>query len=54
MEHQLEQVRAGGVPTDLVEPGRLTPLTRASLKHAFRTIARVQRGIASGLGLSAR
>ena len=54
MEHQLEQVRAGDEPTDLIEPARLTPLTRNSLKHAFRTIARVQRGIAVRLGLSAR
>jgi CBS domain-containing protein len=54
MEHQLEQVRAGDEPTDLIEPSRLTPLTRSSLKHAFRTIARVQRGIAVSLGLSAR
>jgi CBS domain-containing protein len=54
MEHQLEQVRAGEDPTDLIEPSRLTPLTRSSLKHAFRTIARVQRGIAVSLGLSAR
>jgi CBS domain-containing protein len=54
MEHQLEQVRAGDEPTDQVEPARLTPLTRSSLKHAFRTIARVQRGIAVRLGFSAR
>jgi CBS domain-containing protein len=54
MEHQLEQVRAGGEPTDQIEPARLTPLTRSSLKRAFRTIARVQRGIAVRLGLAAR
>jgi CBS domain-containing protein len=54
MEHQLEQVRAGDEPTDRIEPSRLTPLTRTSLKHAFRTIGRVQRGIAASLGLSAR
>jgi CBS domain-containing protein len=54
MEHQLAQVRAGDRPTDLIEPSRLTPLTRSSLKQAFRTIARVQRGIAVSLGLSAR
>jgi CBS domain-containing protein len=54
MEHQLDQVRAGEQPTDLIEPSRLTPLTRSSLKQAFRTIARVQRGIAVSLGLSAR
>jgi CBS domain-containing protein len=54
MEHQLGQLRSGDEPTDLIEPARLTPLTRSSLKHAFRTIARVQRGIAVRLGLSAR
>jgi CBS domain-containing protein len=54
MEHQLDQVRAGDEPTDLIAPTRLTPLTRSSLKHAFRTIARVQRGIAAELGFSAR
>jgi CBS domain-containing protein len=54
MEHQLEQVRAGEEPTDRIEPSRLTPLTRTSLKQSFRTIARVQRGIAVSLGLSAR
>jgi len=54
MEHQVEQLRAGTAPTDLIEPARLTPLTRTSLKHAFRQIARVQRGLAVGFGLSAR
>jgi CBS domain-containing protein len=54
MEHQLDQVRAGDEPTDLIAPTRLTPLSRSSLKHAFRTIARVQRGIAGELGFSAR
>ena len=54
MEHQVEQLRAGAEPNDLIEPGRLTPLTRSSLKHAFRTVARVQRGIAGQLGLSPR
>jgi CBS domain-containing protein len=54
MEHQVEQLRAGVEPDDLIEPSRLTPLTRSSLKQAFRTVARVQRGIAAQLGLSPR
>ena len=54
MEHQVEQLRAGAEPHDLIEPARLTPLTRSSLKHAFRSVARVQRGVAAQLGLSAR
>jgi CBS domain-containing protein len=54
MEHQVGQLRAGEAPHDRIEPARLTPLTRSSLKHAFRSVARVQRGLAVGLGLSAR
>jgi CBS domain-containing protein len=54
MEHQVEQLRAGDEPDDLIRPARLTPLTRSSLKQAFRTVARVQRGIAGELGLSPR
>jgi CBS domain-containing protein len=54
MEHQVGQLRAGEAPHDRIEPARLTPLTRSSLKHAFRAVARVQRGIAVGLGLSPR
>jgi CBS domain-containing protein len=54
MEHQVEQLRAGEEPDDLIRPARLTPLTRSSLKQAFRTVARVQRGIAGELGLSPR
>jgi len=54
MEHQVEQLRGGDAPGDQIEPGRLTPLTRSSLKHAFRGVARVQRGVAGELGLSPR
>jgi CBS domain-containing protein len=54
MEHQVGQLRAGDPPHDRIEPARLTPLTRSSLKHAFRAVARVQRGLAVGLGLSPR
>jgi CBS domain-containing protein len=54
MEHQVEQLRAGEAPHDRIEPAQLTPLSRSSLKHAFRAVARVQRGLAVQLGLSAR
>jgi CBS domain-containing protein len=54
MEHQVGQLRAGTEPDDRIQPARLTPLTRSSLKQAFRTVARVQRGIAGELGLSPR
>ena len=45
MEHQVEQLRAGDAPDDLIEPKRLAPLTRAALKDAFRGVRRVQRGL---------
>ena len=54
MEHQVARLRAGQEPDDLIAPSQLTPLSRRSLKDAFRTVARVQRGIALELGLSGR
>ncbi len=54
MEHQVEQLRAGHAPDDLISPGALTPLTRSALKAAFRAVARVQRGISVQLGLGPR
>jgi CBS domain-containing protein len=54
MEHQVEQLRAGRVPDDLVEPRSLAPLTRTALKEAFRAVARVQRGVGLNLGFAAR
>jgi CBS domain-containing protein len=54
MEHQVEQLRAGRAPDNLIEPENLAPLTRAALKEAFRAVARVQRGIGLQLGLAAR
>jgi CBS domain-containing protein len=54
MEHHVERLRAGLPPDDLIDPQRLAPLTRTSLKEAFRAVARVQRGVALKLGLSGR
>jgi CBS domain-containing protein len=54
MEHHVERLRAGLPPDDLIDPQHLAPLTRTSLKEAFRAVARVQRGVALKLGLSAR
>ncbi len=54
MEHQVEQLRAGRAPDNLIEPESLAPLTRTALKDAFRAVARVQRGVALELGLTAR
>jgi hypothetical protein len=39
---------------DLIDPTRLTRLTRRPLKEAFGAVAAVQRGVATRLGLSAR
>jgi CBS domain-containing protein len=54
MEHQVEQLRAGRAPDSLISPKDLPPVTRTALKEAFRSVARVQRGISVSLGLSAR
>jgi CBS domain-containing protein len=54
MEHQVERIRSGLAPDDLIDPSRLTPITRRGLREAFRAITRVQRGIAVGLGVRAR
>jgi CBS domain-containing protein len=54
MEHQVEQMRAGHAPDNLIDPQSLATLTRTSLKEAFRAVARVQRGIALQLGFSPR
>jgi CBS domain-containing protein len=54
MEHHVGRLREGLPPDDLVDPERLAPLTRTSLKDAFRAVAKVQRGIALKLGLSGR
>jgi CBS domain-containing protein len=51
MEHQVSQLREGREPDNLIEPGSLTPLTRTSLKEAFRTVARVQRAVEVKLDL---
>jgi CBS domain-containing protein len=54
MEHQVEQLRAGRKPDDLIAPKSLPPVTRTALKEAFRAVRRVQRGIAVALGMSGR
>jgi CBS domain-containing protein len=54
MEHQIERLREGLVPDDLVDPAHLRPLARSSLKTAFRAVIRVQRGISVTLSLSPR
>jgi CBS domain-containing protein len=54
MEHQVEQLRAGDAPDDLIDPEGLAPLARTALKEAFRAVARVQRGIGLQLGFAPR
>ena len=54
MEHQIDRIRSGQPPDDLIDPSRLTPLSRRGLREAFRAISRVQRGVAVGLGVRAR
>jgi CBS domain-containing protein len=54
MEHQVEQLRAGGSPDNLIQPESLTPVTRTALKEAFRAVAAVQRGIGLNLGFAPR
>jgi CBS domain-containing protein len=52
MEHQVEQLRAGQAPDDLIDPAMLSPLTRSSLKECFRAVRRIQRGIANERSLA--
>ncbi|QYN38182.1 cyclic nucleotide-binding domain-containing protein [Pseudonocardia sp. DSM 110487] len=54
MAHQVEQLRAGAEPDDLVRPADLSPVTRVSLREAFRTVATVQRRIDRELQLGVR
>jgi CBS domain-containing protein len=54
LAHQVEQLRAGEEPDDLVRPGDLSPVTRVSLREAFRTVATVQRRIDRELQLGVR
>jgi CBS domain-containing protein len=54
LEHHVERMRAGLAPDDLIDPTRLTRVTRTALKEAFRAVAAVQRGVATRLGLAAR
>ena len=54
LAHQVEQLKAGVEPDDFLDPGELSPLTRSSLKEAFRAVAGVQRRVGSDLRLGVR
>jgi CBS domain-containing protein len=49
LDHQVEQLRAGVVLDDFVDPAALSPLTRSHLKEAFRAVASIQKRVASEL-----
>ena len=54
LAHQVDQLRGGEEPDDFLDPAALSPLTRSSLKEAFRAVAGVQRRIGSEMRLGAR
>ena len=54
LAHQVDQLRAGEEPDDFLDPAALSPLTRNSLKEAFRAVAAVQRRIGAEMRLGAR
>jgi CBS domain-containing protein len=54
LAHQVDQLRAGEEPDDLVRPADLSAVTRASLREAFRAVASVQRRIVGELDLGVR
>ena len=54
LAHQVDQLRAGDEPDDFLDPAALSPLTRNSLKEAFRAVAGVQRRIGAEIRIGAR
>jgi CBS domain-containing protein len=54
LDHQVEQLRSGGVPDDFIDPKTLNPLARSYLRDAFRAVASVQSGLASELAMGIR
>ena len=54
LAHQVAQLKAGERPDDFLDPRTLSPLTRATLKEAFRAVASVQRRINAEMRLGAR
>ena len=51
LQHQVDRFRAGEPPDDFVDPAELGPVTRLTLKEAFKVIARAQKGLAAELGV---
>jgi CBS domain-containing protein len=46
LEHHAAQIEAGAAPDNIVDPGALSPLTRAHLREAFRAVAHAQKRLA--------
>ncbi len=49
LRHQVEQLRAGRIPDDYIDPAGLSSLTRTYLKEAFRAIASIQKRLSAEL-----
>ncbi|MDJ0656996.1 MAG: DUF294 nucleotidyltransferase-like domain-containing protein [Xanthomonadales bacterium] len=45
LRHQLRQYKAGIEPTNMVDPGELTPLVKRNLKAAFVVVANAQQAL---------
>ncbi|MGZ5386289.1 MAG: putative nucleotidyltransferase substrate binding domain-containing protein [Solirubrobacterales bacterium] len=49
LNHQVERLRAGSEPDDLLDPHELNALERRYLREAFREVSAVQKGLARKL-----
>lgn len=49
LRHQVQQLRAGRAPDDLIDPGEYSGLMRIQLRHALRAIGTIQRRVAAEL-----
>ena len=49
LRNQVEQLRAGRIPDDYIDPAGLSSLTRTYLKEAFRAIASIQKRLSAEL-----
>ena len=54
LEHQVQQLRAGGEPDDYIDPRELSGLMRSQLKEAFRAVTSVQKRVNAQLGVGVR
>ncbi len=54
LEHQVDQLRAGRVPDDYIDPETLSRLTRTYLKDAFRAVASIQKQLTGELNVGVR